>query len=73
MVVLPYNDKQAKGFFKAAGRPDLAEDERFATARARAQNVDQYYGFISELVATRTTAATRTTIAGRLSIVRRLT
>jgi crotonobetainyl-CoA:carnitine CoA-transferase CaiB-like acyl-CoA transferase len=56
MVVLPYNDKQAKGFFKAAGRPDLAEDERFATARARAQNVDQYYGLISELIATRTTA-----------------
>ena len=36
MVVLPYNDKQAKGFFKAAGRPDLAEDERFSSARSRA-------------------------------------
>jgi crotonobetainyl-CoA:carnitine CoA-transferase CaiB-like acyl-CoA transferase len=56
MVVLPYNDKQARGFFEAAGRPDLAQDERFATARARAQNVDQYYGLISELVATRTSA-----------------
>ncbi len=56
MVVLPYNDKQAKGFFKAAGRPDLAEDERFSSARSRAQNVDQYYGLISELVATKTTA-----------------
>ena len=57
MVVLPYNDKQARGFFEAAGRPDLAADERFATARARAQNVDQYYGLISELIATKTTAA----------------
>ncbi len=56
MVVLPYNDKQAKGFFIAAGRPDLAEDERFSSARSRAQNVDQYYGLISELVATKTTA-----------------
>ncbi len=57
MVVLPYNDKQCRGFFEAAGRPDLAQDERFATANARSRNVDQYYGLISELIATKTTAA----------------
>ncbi len=56
MVVLPYNDKQCRGFFEAAGRADLAQDERFATASARSRNVDQYYGLISELIATKTTA-----------------
>lgn len=56
MVVLPYNDKQCRGFFEAAGRADLAQDERFATANARSRNVDQYYGLISELIATKTTA-----------------
>ena len=56
MVVLPYNDKQCRGFFKAAGRPDLADDERFATASSRSRNVDQYYGLIGELIATKTTA-----------------
>ncbi len=56
MVVLPYNNKQARSFFQAAGRPDLAEDERFATANARSRNVDKYYAAISELMATRTTA-----------------
>jgi crotonobetainyl-CoA:carnitine CoA-transferase CaiB-like acyl-CoA transferase len=56
MVVLPYNDKQCRGFFKAAGRPELADDERFATASVRARNVDKFYSLISELIATRTTA-----------------
>ncbi|MFY0614947.1 MAG: CoA transferase [Hyphomicrobiaceae bacterium] len=56
MVVLPYNDKQCRGFFDAAGRPDLADDERFATANARSRNVDQFYSLIGELMASRTTA-----------------
>lgn len=56
MVVLPYNDKQCKGFFKAAGRPDLGDDPRFASATLRSKNVDQYYGLIGELIATKTTA-----------------
>lgn len=55
MVVLPYNDKQCRGFFEAAGRPDLADDARFASANARSRNVDQYYGLISELMTTKTT------------------
>lgn len=56
MVVLPYNDKQCRGFFEAAGRPDLAKDERFVSATQRSKNVDQYYGLISKLIATKTTA-----------------
>ncbi|MGI9476637.1 MAG: CaiB/BaiF CoA transferase family protein [Hyphomicrobiaceae bacterium] len=56
MVVLPYNDKQCRGFFDAAGRPDLAKDERFASANSRSRNVDQFYSLISELMATKTTA-----------------
>lgn len=56
MVVLPYNDKQCQGFFKAAGRADLASDPRFASATLRSRNVDQYYGLIGELIATKTSA-----------------
>ena len=55
IVVLPYNDKQCRGFFEAAGRPDLADDARFASASARSRNVDQYYALISELIASKTT------------------
>lgn len=56
IVVLPYNDKQCRGFFEAADRPDLIEDERFETATARSRNVDQFYSLISKLIAKKTTA-----------------
>ncbi len=56
MVVLPYNDKQVRGFFSAADRPDLSNDPRFADAPSRSKNVDQFYGLVGELVATKTTA-----------------
>ena len=39
-----------------AGKPELAEDERFATMKARAANIPELYRIAGECVAARTTA-----------------
>ncbi|WP_431284570.1 CaiB/BaiF CoA transferase family protein [Humitalea sp. 24SJ18S-53] len=49
-------DGQARGFFAAIGRPELAEDPRFRTVSARLRNVAAYFGLRAEVMATRTTA-----------------
>jgi formyl-CoA transferase len=54
--VLPYSDKQWKALFAVVGRPDMAEDPRFATLAARAENIDAIYTELAEQVAARTTA-----------------
>ncbi len=56
VCILPYSDKQWKGFFDAVGRPELMEDPRFATYRARIGSVDDLYGFIGECTPSKTTA-----------------
>lgn len=60
LCVLVYNDKHWSSFFGAIGESnDLAQDERFATQRARAENIDEIYRYISDLMLTRTTAEWR--------------
>lgn len=54
--VLPYVDKQWKAFFDLAGRPELMEDPRFSNIEARLANIDDAYGILAELIATRTSA-----------------
>ncbi len=54
--VLPYTDKQWRALFEAAGRSDLAEDERFNTLSSRLQHVDALYAELAALLRTRTTA-----------------
>jgi crotonobetainyl-CoA:carnitine CoA-transferase CaiB-like acyl-CoA transferase len=53
--VLPYSDKQWRSLFAVAGRPELAEDERFRTLAARLAHIDEVYATLAELIATRTT------------------
>jgi crotonobetainyl-CoA:carnitine CoA-transferase CaiB-like acyl-CoA transferase len=53
--VLPYNDKQWHSLFAVAGRPELAEDERFRTLAARLANIDSVYATLAELIAKRST------------------
>ena len=55
MVILPYSDANWRSFFSHAGRPELADDERFATGRNRIANSDEIYGLLDELVGGRTT------------------
>jgi crotonobetainyl-CoA:carnitine CoA-transferase CaiB-like acyl-CoA transferase len=54
--VLPYTDRHWRDVFLAAGRPDLAEDPRFAGFNNRLANIDEAYRLLEELCAERTTA-----------------
>ena len=56
IAVVPYTDDQWRRFFELAGRPDLALDQRFATAVARSRDYATLYAITAELVAARTTA-----------------
>lgn len=56
VCILPYDDRNWRDFFRLGGRPELADDERFATLNTRVTHVDALYGLMDELVATRTTA-----------------
>lgn len=49
-------DAQARGFFAAIGRPELAEDPRFRDVAARLAHVREYFALRAEALATRTTA-----------------
>ena len=55
VCLLPYSDQNWSDFFTLAGRPELADDERFATVNARIVHVDALYGLMDEIAATRTT------------------
>ncbi len=54
--VLPYTRRQYAALFAEAGRSDLLEDPRFATARDRIAHADVLYRLVAEIMATRTTA-----------------
>ncbi len=49
-------DAQARGFFAAIGRLELAEDPRFATVAARLANVRAYFGLRAEALREKPTA-----------------
>jgi len=53
--LLAVTNEQWRRLFLAIGRPDLAEDPRFARLEARVMNIDELYGIISETMETRTT------------------
>ncbi|MEU2621440.1 CoA transferase [Streptomyces sp. NPDC007157] len=54
--IMPYTPKNIRDFFHAAGRPELAEDERFASTRSLAQHAAELYELIEELAGEKTTA-----------------
>lgn len=56
MVVLPYNNRQWRGFFEAAGRPEMLDDPRTHDAKLRAGQNAEMYALVSEIMAERTTA-----------------
>lgn len=56
LCTLIYNDKQWRSFLEVIGRPRLMEeDPRFASQGARLAHIDAVYGFLGEMLATRTT------------------
>jgi crotonobetainyl-CoA:carnitine CoA-transferase CaiB-like acyl-CoA transferase len=57
ICVMVYNDKQWRHFFQAIGRPEVFDtDARFASQNQRLVNIDHVYGYLAEVLATRTTA-----------------
>ncbi|HSV35516.1 MAG TPA: CoA transferase [Ramlibacter sp.] len=59
ICVLAVNDEQWKRLLPAIGRPELLDDERFATVDGRIRNIDVVYGVVSDQMKTRTTAEWR--------------
>ncbi len=56
LCTLVYNDKHWRSFFKMIGQPGLFEtDTRFSSQVNRVKNIDAVYGFLSEVLQTRTT------------------
>lgn len=56
LCTLIYNDKQWRSFLEVIGRASMMEeDARFASQGARLANIDAVYGFLGEMLATRTT------------------
>ncbi|RAP60099.1 acetyl-CoA acetyltransferase [Achromobacter sp. HZ01] len=56
ICLMPYTDAHWRGFFIAAGRPDLAEDPRFADISARTRNIEALYELQAGIVAAHDTA-----------------
>ena len=59
ICVLIYTDKHWRSFFAAIGRPEMAEDPRFTSLKARLKNIDGVYGDAGAIFRTRTTAEWR--------------
>jgi len=56
VTILPYTDRHWRDFFRVAGRPELADDPRFADHTTRTVNVEALYRLLDELAPTRTNA-----------------
>ena len=67
ICMLAYTDIQWHRFWHEVGRPELAEDPRFATLASRSDNIEELYRIAGECVADRTTAEWIDTL-GRLEI-----
>ncbi len=57
ICTLVYNDKHWRSFFEAIGRLDVfLKDPRFQSQNQRLENIDFVYGYLSEVITTRSTA-----------------
>jgi crotonobetainyl-CoA:carnitine CoA-transferase CaiB-like acyl-CoA transferase len=54
--VVFYNDRQWRAFFETIGRPELADDARFAEHGARTAHSDLLYAMVAEAMSMRTTS-----------------
>lgn len=56
ICALPYTDRHWHDFFESCGRPELAQDPRFAGIAARTENITELYQILAAIIRTRTTA-----------------
>lgn len=55
IAVMPYSNANWRAFFALGGRPELSDDQRFATYAARTEHIDELYHLTGEIAAMRTT------------------
>lgn len=55
ICAVPYTDRHWRAFFRLAGKPELAADERFATIAERTVNIDALYGIVAAVLPSKTT------------------
>ncbi|GAC1530619.1 MAG: CoA transferase [Ramlibacter sp.] len=56
LCIVPYTDQHWQRFFAEAGRPQLLQDERFATMAGRTEHIEALYRELARCVAQRSTA-----------------
>lgn len=56
VAAMPYSDRQWKTFFRLVEREELLQDSRFSTLDERVKNIEDLYGELSDILATRDTA-----------------
>ena len=56
LCVLVYNDKQWRNFLEAIGQAQVFADPRFASQRSRSLNIHFIYGWVADLMLSRTNA-----------------
>ena len=57
ICTMVYNDKHWRSFFNAIGKPEVFRDDgRFQSQNQRLVNIDFVYGYLSEIIKTRSTA-----------------
>jgi len=56
LSVLVYNDRQWQNFLAAIGQPGMFADPRFCSQRERSLNIHFIYGWVADVMATRSTA-----------------
>jgi crotonobetainyl-CoA:carnitine CoA-transferase CaiB-like acyl-CoA transferase len=55
ICTLVYTDKHWRSFFDLIGQPEMFGDRRFSSQGDRLQNIDEVYGYLAGVLATRTT------------------
>ncbi len=56
ICMLAYTDRQWRKFWALAGRPEMADDERFSSMNARSMNIDALYEIVGEILTARPSA-----------------
>lgn len=56
LAAVVYTDRDWSRFFEIIGRPELADEPRFATLHTRTQHLDELYAIVADALSTDTTA-----------------
>jgi len=54
LCIVPYTDKNWRDLFEVSGRPELAKDERYATATGRSLNYETLFPLLAQIMSEKT-------------------